>query len=661
MKHFPHIKQIFLGWSIFSYFLLSFSANAQGIDTAFIVPQIEEREIVLDTVFSDKEFVTRSKSKVTYTLGLNGLKTFKPDTTLDFFHIYDPAQRADFRFLNTGNTGSAAHYIFYDNYTPFGFRTGYEQFDIYRLTKDNLPFYKSRVSYSNLKMVIGSKKEQLYAISHHQNIGSQFKFGFNFRRTASTGAYTNSETGNNSVVLNGNLSSKNKRYNAETILLLNNMKSLENSGVKFAGMFADTTFTTKTLLEVNTPQARTEDRTMGAIFKQSYAFGKKSFNQLNDTVSLYAFHPAISFYHQIEYSRQKYRYFDSSPDSLFYDDFYAISDSLENSFKLKNFRNELGMYFSKIKKLDSVDTPIFNNFLIQTSATYAYLEWFNDFAFQALSEFNVLLSISDHPNVSGRFLYGGKLQMALASYNQGDLRADAYLGMQGKKWGQLRFLTNYSRQEPAYIAQHFVIRDFTWKNNFQKENYFSLGVNYSFPKYQLSVKGRMHTLSNLIYYGADSRAMQSNKTQNLFSADLQHSLRLKWFGLDNLLRLQYLTQNNALRVPLFWMRSSIYAQGKIFKKVLLAKIGFDVFYNTPYEQLYYFPLTGQFQLNGNAEMSYVPRLDIFFSMQVKSLSLFVKMQNLVQGLGKQNGSFNFYRYPEYDRAFKMGLSWDFFN
>ncbi|MEX2589501.1 MAG: putative porin [Chitinophagales bacterium] len=647
---------------MFVFILFPFTTFAQEeeADTTLQIVEIEE-ELVLDTVFSDRKFLDRGASEITYTKGINGIKIFRPDTTLDYFHIYDPARQKDFRFLNTGNIGSAAHYIFFDNYTPFGFRTGHEQFDVYRFTKDNIPFYNSRVSYSNLKIMIGTNREQLYEATHNQNIGSQFNFGFNFRRVASTGLYTNQETGNNSAALTARVNSKNKRYTAQTILQLNNMKSLENGGVEFTGMFDDTTFTTKTLLEVNSPNARTEDREMGALVRQSYSFGKKAYESINDTTVLYEFYPSITFYHEAEYKRRKYRFYDTNPDSLFYDDFYSISDSIENQYIFKDLRNEFGVNFSRIKCIDTTGSPQYNDFLIRASATYAYLEWFNQFHFESLSELNVNFSVSDHPNVEGRFLYAGNLRMALASYNQGDLRANAYLGLQGDKWGQLKVLSGYSRQEPAYVAQRFFIRDFSWQNDFQKENYFWLGADYILPKHRLGLSGRMFTLSNLIYYDSDRRPAQSDNAQNVFTASLDHSLRVGWFGLDNLLRVQYLTQDDALRVPLFWMRSSIYAQGRIFKKVMLGKVGFDMYYNTPYDALYYFPMTGQFQLNGNNTLNYVPRLDLFLSFQVKSLSIFAKMQNLLQGIGEQNGNFNFYRYPEYDRAFKVGLSWDFYN
>lgn len=659
MKSFLKIIFVFLtGFFLYPKLLL---AQEEINDSIVSVVQIEEEEVKLDTVYSDRNIIKRAKSDVNFTRGIDGIKIFRPDTTLDLFHIYDPARQADFRFLNTGNIGSPAHYIFFDNYTPFGFKTGYDQFEIYKLTKNNIPFYESRVSYSNLKILIGSNREQLYSATHHQNIGTQFKLGFNFQRFASTGLYNRQETGTNSVAITGRVNSKNKRYNATTILHLNNMKSLENGGVVFTGLFNDTTFTTKTLLDVNASNARTEDRNMGALFRQSYSFGKKGYKQVNDTTSLYEFYPSVTFYHQAEYSRKKYRFYDTNPDSTFYGDFYSISDSIDNSFRFKNLRNEIGMDFTRVKSIDTSGAPRYNNFLIRTSATYAYLEWVNDFYYESLSELNVFFSISDHPNEEGRFLYGGQIQLALLSYNQGDLRASGYLGMQGKKWGRLRFLANYSLQEPEYLAQRFIIRDFEWQNNFQKENYFTIGADYELPKQRLKLSGRMHTLSNLIYYDSSARPQQSNNTQNVFTASVDHSLQIRWFGLDNLLRLQYLTKDDALRVPLFWMRSSIYAQGKIFKKVLLGKIGFDLYYNTPYEPLYYFPLTGQFQLNGNHQFEYVPRVDIFFSMRVKTLSIFAKMQNLFQGLGQQKGNFNFYRYPEYDRAFKVGLSWDFFN
>ena len=99
------------------------------------------------------------------------------------------------------------------------------------------------------------------------------------------------------------------------------------------------------------------------------------------------------------------------------------------------------------------------------------------------------------------------------------------------------------------------------------------------------------------------------------------------------------------------------------KKVLTVELGADVRYFTQYYAPDYAPAIGQFYLQ-NPETRYklggYPLVNGYLNIHLKRTRIFVMMYNLVQGTGERSYIFAPH-YPLNPRAFKFGISWNFFD
>jgi len=91
---------------------------------------------------------------------------------------------------------------------------------------------------------------------------------------------------------------------------------------------------------------------------------------------------------------------------------------------------------------------------------------------------------------------------------------------------------------------------------------------------------------------------------------------------------------------------------------MIATLGFDLHLFSPFKPLYYFPLTGQFQLQDNQETKWQPMLDGFLAFQVRTFRFFVRYENVVPILSNQY-YYHVAGYAQNPFNLRLGLSWRF--
>ena len=108
------------------------------------------------------------------------------------------------------------------------------------------------------------------------------------------------------------------------------------------------------------------------------------------------------------------------------------------------------------------------------------------------------------------------------------------------------------------------------------------------------------------------------------------------------------------------MYNSLYYQYRLFK-VLLANTGFDVRYNSRFEAPSYAINVSQFY-NNTKPIIYdsFPVIDFWIRANLKRVNFFFKYEYINQGMF-QEGFYTVNQYPMQDGAFRMGISWRFYN
>ena len=129
-----------------------------------------------DTLYESKE------EQVTYTIGEDKATVYSADIGLAKFHYYDPVDADDFKFRNIGNLGGAHFDFVFNPARNIGFNFGYNHFDLYRFTKNNVPYFDNPgLAHTHLIFLIGLNKEQTFHLTHNQNVGKRFKLGFYYK------------------------------------------------------------------------------------------------------------------------------------------------------------------------------------------------------------------------------------------------------------------------------------------------------------------------------------------------------------------------------------------------------------------------------------------------------------------------------------------------
>jgi len=96
----------------------------------------------------------------------------------------------------------------------------------------------------------------------------------------------------------------------------------------------------------------------------------------------------------------------------------------------------------------------------------------------------------------------------------------------------------------------------------------------------------------------------------------------------------------------------------MFKKALLAQIGIDLLYNTPYFADSYNPALGAFVLQNEYKAGNYLDAAVFINLKVQRMRIFFKLSNFLSGLIGYN-YFTVPHYPMQDRLFRLGISWRF--
>lgn len=607
--------------------------------------------------------------EIKYTIGNDAMKQYSIDTSLQNFQIYDPAQLANFNYRTIGNIGLAAYPIFFQPNVKFGFDLGYNAFNLYKLNTENIRWFNNINPFTEFNLIIGRNREQLVNVYHAQNIKNRFFFNFEYNRVAGRGSFRNQQANNNSFSVSTLYKTKKQRYNIGGSFIFNNISTQENGGIEDRGvLYQDTALISKELLAVNLTSAITEMRDREVLLQQELAFGKMITKRINDTLSYQELAPIFKVYHRLGYERNLVNYSDTENDldSVYYNTFYPtkdttlIKDSLGNNILLQNLSNKAGILLQFIDSFDSTNVS-YKNFVLDISLEHDYFSLRNNNTNTLLQNLNLIGLLSSHPTSEKPFIYKAKAAISFINYNSGDLILEGLLGYNFKKWGQIEASVKQQRSEPSWVFQNFTIRDYSWNNNFNKTNILSFGLDYSLPKYHVQLSGKFYNITNLLYFDELRLPQQFAGNTQVWMLSAMKNFRYKGLGLDNMVRLQFFSGSDLIRMPETWIRHSVFYEKKIFKGALQTRLGVDMSYNTNYYANGYFGLTNQFFVQNAEWLKFYPLFDIWASFKIKTFRLFIKVDHVNQGLFKQKNQYNYLDYPGIQRSFRIGLSWRFYD
>lgn len=160
--------------------------------------------------------------------------------------------------------------------------------------------------------------------------------------------------------------------------------------------------------------------------------------------------------------------------------------------------------------------------------------------------------------------------------------------------------------------------------------------------------------SNYMPEQTDSNALLLQGRVNLF-------LSLgSWFHYDMQQMVQYSSDQNQIRVPLFASKNSFYADFHLFKNALHSQVGFDLRYHTAFKADGYDPSLGIFYRQDEEKVGNYLWADFFINLQIKRATIYLKAGHFNSFLEKQ-AYFMLPGYPSKQFGLSFGLTWKFFD
>ncbi|HEY1023775.1 MAG TPA: putative porin [Sphingobacteriaceae bacterium] len=646
-------------------FLLSAAADVRAQDdrNAELDSLRKLEEEGRDTLIVNSKFIRYT----TLRLLKDSTVTRPIDTTLQNFQLYNPLYQPKRPTIGLGSTGLAARDMLFTPRKTIGFDAGFHALDYYLLGQEDIRYYRARSPFTQLYYVNGSRKEQIFKVTHSQNIKPNWNIGANYFRIGSEGFYRNQRADHLNAALFTWYESNNKRYNLQANAIYNTLKAGENGSVPDS--LLDNTDLKSNALATRLQSGgddrpRQEWRGKKFFLRQSYFIGRID-SIVRDTFGTKVL-PTQRVSHSISYSSNNYKFFKNevdTGDAAFPHNITADSIALtKDSTLVKHLANEFSYsFYLRGRSVSFIKNEMKLDLRLQHD-----LYWYRQLNYETNFQ-NITAKAGLGYRFSDRVNIDGDLEQIVQGRDAGDYLYEANTNfLLSRSVGRIVLGAYLQNQSPAKMFERVNYQYHVWDRSFQKTKINNLSFMYENPKVQFGAKAEYFRVANHLYYqetAADSLQIepaQFDRDINLLKISASKRSRFGKFHLENYLVYQKTDFQSVLRTPEIYTYNSFYYASRWFN-VLAVNIGFDLWYHTPFKAPAYAINVSQFY-NDNEGVEYEshPMVDVWVKATLKRTNLFLKYDYANQGLFA-NRFYTVSRYPMQDRLLKLGVQWNFYN
>jgi len=631
-----------------------------------------------DTAIFSSKFIRVTNER----LLKDSTQLFPLDTSLYNFENYNPLNQPRSPKISLGNTGLDERSLLYQPSYTIGFDAGLHSLDAYMLNPQDINYYRARVPYTQLYLVTGGLIEQIFKVTHTQNINPRLNIGFNLNFIGSAGFYS-SNAGLLQNVSDVNVAgftwyeSKSKRYNLLANVIYNNLKAPETGSILNDSIYK-TGSIDKTAEQVRLPTTYENWTGSGLYLKQFYYIGridslKRGAGNITNIL------PTQRVSYTLNYNTRKYNFLQNDADAHnVFPDYYFASNYARDSLTVTHLQNEFSYSFylrSKAVKF------VKNEMKLDVGLTqdyYRYTQYVNDTTLnqyggkvnlpsrvQSASFQDITLKAKLSYRFSDKIALDGDLQQIAQGRDAGDFLYDAKVTLAGgDKAGRIIFEGYSQNSTPPLVYTNWTSDHFIFHDKFNNTKTNSVSFNYINNPLKLDLKAEYFLIGGYLYFaaqpsGIDAAPQQVNRDINLIKVSLGKSIAWRRWHFDDFLVYQKTDYQSTLRTPQFYNYCSLYYKTLLFN-VLYSNIGIDIRYNSEYLAPSYAVGLGQFYNGPNITFSSYPIATIFLKATLQHTNLFVMYDYANQGL-LSPGFYTVNRYPQMDHMLKFGVSWAFYN
>ncbi|MEY3678189.1 MAG: hypothetical protein RI924_330, partial [Bacteroidota bacterium] len=489
--------------------------------------------------------------------------TLQLDTALKDFHHYNLLNLPQRPTINLGGTGLAYRDLLFDPTRSIGFQAGFHALDRYVLRSDSVRYYIARSPYTELYYVSGQAQEQIFRVTHTQNVKPNWNVGVNYNRIGGDGFYKNQNPDHLNAAIFTWYRSLNSRYQLMAHALFNNLKAGENGSTVREDLFEgdqlfskDAEFVRLSATGENRPRQTWRENTV--FLKQTFDIGRRDTLSSDTATSLL---PTQRVAYTLSYTKNRFRFFRNEPDtynvfphpqpettSLTNDttEIAHLHNAFDYSFYIRSrsvgfLRNELkvdlGAVYDRYQFLQTGEEKQFNNTSLRAGLSYRFNERVN---------LNAKFLQIAQGSQAGDYLYEAR-SMFLLSKSLGSITLGAYL----------------QNKSPEYIFNRINYQFHQWNNDFKRSQIRNLNVLYENPAERISLKAEYFNIENYLYFGETATPnqiapVQSGSALQLLKLSLSKHFKLAWLNLEHLSVYQKSDDLSLLRTPEFYTFNSLY-------------------------------------------------------------------------------------------------------
>ena len=597
------------------------------------------------------------------------------DSLLDNrFQQYDLSRKRTYDYFHLGQNGTAATPSVYEPFFRRGFDLGLHSFDIYAIRNADIRFYQQTKPFFDGFYSAAQQSDNYQRIKFGRNFANNVNLSIDYQRINNKtltsppvfesklfgGSGVSFDPSRGRVVAFGlGISVNRKHYDGFFTFTSNIVSQLDKGGLD----------TTQVITGTNQFQLRKGFLTDALTRNEKYEYSYLQYFKLNRKDSTGAKRSYLAS-HQITFRDSKYQssdpFISAEPrrqDSLFYRAFLTDNRGIRFALREQMLENNFNLSTTRQRKITDSTAQ-------KTANATAQNDWFEVGLIHAFHNVNPENGARNLQNLiaKGRWNFTPNDNIRLETYahfnilgyNLGDYRLAGELFLNLKNIGNLTVKAVNQLSEPTYLQDKLVLTQKPfWTNNFKKTLETNLSGTIAIPRLNFDATVAYTLLNNYVYFDPTALAKQTSTPLSILQLLVNQNFKFGNFHSDNSLAFQKPTET-IIRLPEFYTKNSLYWEGKLFKKVMLTRIGFDLRYASKWYAPNYMPITGQFFQQDGRTVGEFPALDVFLSFKVQRFRFYAKMENLVGGYSNTS-FFQTYNTPTPETQFRFGLRWQLLN
>ena len=582
------------------------------------------------------------------------------DTGLTDVHQFDPVLDRDNHYTFLGNNASPAVPMFFDYQHQVGFGFGFHQWDVYRMTDENMRYYNTRSPFTDFQYAQGPTALQYFKATHTQNITPYWNVSIAYRKYYSTGFYDHQLSNGYNFGLNTWYRSKSRRYMLTASAIWNTFRYQENGG-----LVNDSFFTTNNPnadhigMPFRLTNASQQYSDQNYNVRQYLFFGTREEKKIHDTdsVATVFYYPRFYLSHSFNVYSMRYNYYDSGADERAFADILIDSIHSNDNFRFRDISNTFSIGQVEYHNPNKEKAPfsILLNGFVRHDIILARIPG-KDSNFQ-----NVM--VGGGISINTFFRLRGDAALVPLGYNQGDYSLSAKIEVPYKIVGYkntIGFAARNQESRPDYLEQTMYSNHFEWNNNFIKTRYLEGEAFLYSDSFHYRISAKYDLISSLVYYDTGGMPAQAHNDINYFMLSAEKDFIIGGLHLNNSLIYQH-ASGDYIRVPDFSYRGSYFYEASLFKAALVMQFGVDLRYNSAYYAYAYMPGSSVFYQQNYSLIGNYPYFDLWLSGRISRFRIFGKVEHITEGLFGYR-YFSTPSYPFYPRTVvRLGLRWMFYN